>query len=265
MQALADSISAVGLLHPIVIRSDKTLVAGARRLAALELLGESEASVHVVDGLEYALALLKAERDENTCRKDFTPLEMVAMGKALEALEKPKAKERQQEHGKTAPGKAKNTPGNFPEVNGRTREHVAEAVGVSDRTYEKAKAVAEAAETDPNRFADLAEKMDRTGKVDGAYKAMRKRQAPEPPITTRAKDDNGRAIQRTLWKLVNESPREFLVASFEQRRSGIVADVRSLRRDLDYANSTLRERGKREIQLDLDNLASDEENPEEAA
>ena len=84
-------------------------------------------------------------------------------------------------------------------------------------------------------------------------------------VTTRAKDDNGRAIQRTLWKLVNESPREFLVASFEQRRSGIVADVRSLRRDLDYANSTLRERGKREIQLDLDNLASDEENPEEAA
>lgn len=44
----------------------------------------------------YALyrALLEAERDENTCRLDMKPSEKVALGLALEELEKPKARER---------------------------------------------------------------------------------------------------------------------------------------------------------------------------
>jgi len=36
-----------------------------------------------------------AERDENVCRLDFTPSEAVALAGRLEALERPKAKERQ--------------------------------------------------------------------------------------------------------------------------------------------------------------------------
>jgi hypothetical protein len=79
-----------------------------------------------------------AERDENTCRKDLLPTEAVALGAAIEAVEKGAAKERQREHGKTAPGRRKNTSGKLPEViQGEAREKVAAAVGMKARTYEK--------------------------------------------------------------------------------------------------------------------------------
>ncbi len=60
-------------------------------------------------------------------------------------MERPAAKERQKDHGGTAPGKGKNTCGKLPQlIAGRTREKVGEAIGVSGKTYEKAKQVAEA-------------------------------------------------------------------------------------------------------------------------
>jgi hypothetical protein len=49
--------------------------------------------VNVVKSLEEAWALLRAERDENTCRKDFTPLEAVALGESLEGIERKAAKD----------------------------------------------------------------------------------------------------------------------------------------------------------------------------
>ena len=57
-------------------------------------LGWEYVPVHRVGGLDDTLKQLRAERDENTCRKDFTPSEAVAIGKAIEDLEKPKARER---------------------------------------------------------------------------------------------------------------------------------------------------------------------------
>ena len=70
-----------------------------------------------------------------------TPSEAVEIGKAIEEMERPKAAERRREHGGTSPGKpADNTSGNLPEVSGDTRDKVAEALGMSGKTYEKAKA-----------------------------------------------------------------------------------------------------------------------------
>ncbi|MGH3095124.1 MAG: ParB/RepB/Spo0J family partition protein [Streptosporangiales bacterium] len=94
---LAESMNTVGLLQPVVVTSDGALVAGARRLAAARSLGWDEVPAHVVETLDDAAALLRAERDENTCRKDFTPSEEYALYQALLELEKPKAKERQSE------------------------------------------------------------------------------------------------------------------------------------------------------------------------
>jgi hypothetical protein len=67
-------------------------------------------------------------------------------------------------------------------MNGKTRDRVAEAVGMSGRTYEKAKQVAEAAEKDPEPFGELREEMDATGKVDGPHKKRqeRKQQDQQP-------------------------------------------------------------------------------------
>lgn len=49
VSGLAKSIEAVGLLHPIVVRSDGRLIAGERRLAACKLLGWKEVPVTVLD------------------------------------------------------------------------------------------------------------------------------------------------------------------------------------------------------------------------
>src|ERR1035437_3651123 len=47
--SLADSISEVGLLHPVVVTPEGRLIAGQRRLGACRLLGWPEVPVTVVD------------------------------------------------------------------------------------------------------------------------------------------------------------------------------------------------------------------------
>lgn len=74
IRELADSIASVGLLHPIVITPKRRLVAGGRRLSAVRSLGWSEVPVRVVD-ITTAEKALRAEADENTCRKELTSYE----------------------------------------------------------------------------------------------------------------------------------------------------------------------------------------------
>ena len=175
LDALVKSIGDVGLLQPIAVRPDNLLVSGERRLEAVKKLGWDVVPVRIVFNLDEVLQLLKAERDENTCRKDFTPEEAVAIGLAIEEMEKPKAKERQAQ----AKGKPQGTKKseevscvNFTQQNGRTRDKVAEAVGMSGPTYEKAKRVVEAAESDPEQFGPIKEEMNKTGNVNGAFKKL---------------------------------------------------------------------------------------------
>ncbi len=165
---LAQSITRVGLLHPIVVTPEGKLIAGQRRLAAAKHLGWTEVPVHVVDLQD----ILLGESDENACRKTLTPSEQVAIAEAVDQLERERAKERQREHGGTAPGR-KNTPGNFPDVSrGDRRDRVAKAVGVSAPTLKKAQAVVRAAEADPVTFGPVQEEMDATGKVDPAFRKV---------------------------------------------------------------------------------------------
>jgi tRNA1(Val) A37 N6-methylase TrmN6 len=171
LDALAARIAG-GLLQPIAVTPDGILVVGARRLEAAKKLGWETIAVHVVTELDDALALLKAERDENTCRKDFTITEKVALGQALEDLERRQAKQRQRDGGRNG-GKGS---GNLPEPStGDTRDKVAGAVGMSGRSYQKARTVVEAAESDPRRFGDVAAKMDQTGNIDQAFKNVQRR------------------------------------------------------------------------------------------
>jgi len=69
--------------------------------------------------------LTTAERDENTCREDMKVTEMVALGLILEPLERLKAKDRQEELGRTH-----GTPSEkFTEgAKGNTRDIVGEAI-----------------------------------------------------------------------------------------------------------------------------------------
>jgi hypothetical protein len=193
LEPLKRSIAEVGLLQPIVVTDDRRfitdpkcryrLVAGERRLRAMAEMDYTHVPAYVV-GIEDATALLIAERDENTCRKPHAPSEAVSLGRALEALEREAARQRQ---GATRARKGQKVGGpqgggNFPPrsepaaVNGKTRDKVGEAVGMSGRTYQKAAAVVAAAEVDPDGFGDLPAAMDRTGKVHQVYREMRRRE-----------------------------------------------------------------------------------------
>ena len=183
LRPLIRSMGEIGLLHPVVIQPDGTLVAGRRRLEAALKLGWESIPARVLDFNSVA----RAEHDENTVRQDFLPTESVAIARALAPeLSTPvgRPSNRIQESFLDSIGTSATTPG------GQTRRKVAGYVGMSDRTLDKAKAVVEAAEADPGRYGPLAEEMDRTRRVEGAYKRLRRAQqaaslaASPPPLPT---------------------------------------------------------------------------------
>ncbi len=69
VRELADSISEVGLLNPITVNQENTLIAGFHRLEAAKLLGwkEIECTVSRLDSLQAKLA----EIDENFVRVEL--------------------------------------------------------------------------------------------------------------------------------------------------------------------------------------------------
>jgi hypothetical protein len=87
---LKQSIQDIGaLIQPIVLGPGNKLLCGARRLEAGRQLGWTEIDyVRSIDR-DDAISLLKAERDENVCRKPMTPSELVTLGRRLEELERP--------------------------------------------------------------------------------------------------------------------------------------------------------------------------------
>jgi N6-adenosine-specific RNA methylase IME4 len=163
LDGLAASIAELGLLHPVVIRPDGSLIAGARRLRAAELNGWSDIPVRVV----HLDAVVRGEFAENACRKDFTPSELVAIGREVERDERERAKEREREGGR------RKGSGKLPDPEkGDSRDKIAKQLGISGRTYEKARAVVEAAENEPEKFGHLIEVLDRYRGVDRAHRAL---------------------------------------------------------------------------------------------
>lgn len=140
LHSLIKSIETVGLLHPIVVNTKRELVAGGRRLEAVKRIGWVDVPTVIVDGLDETTEALKAERDENTCRKPWTVTEMAEMGRQLEELERPKAKEASNKN--LLQNKDESEVENF-HLGGKVRDKVGEALGVSGKTYEKAKVISE--------------------------------------------------------------------------------------------------------------------------
>ncbi len=129
-------------------------------LEAMKRLGMTAAIVRIAENLHDAAELMEAERDENTERKPFTPSEAVSIGKRIEEAYKPKAEEAKRQ----SPGRPSKKGGaTCPKVSDsptrdeskRTTAVASEAAGMSRRTYEKAKAVVEAAEVDPEKHGDI--------------------------------------------------------------------------------------------------------------
>jgi ParB-like chromosome segregation protein Spo0J len=167
LDELCRSLAEVGQLQPIAVTPDHQLLAGRRRLAAARKLGWETIAAHVVAGLDDALRMLHAERDENICRVPLRISERVELGCRLETLESKEARKRQGRRGQARSEKITEQAGR-----GQTRDKVGAALGLSGPTYERARAVITAAREDPERYAELVERMDRTGKVDGCYRAL---------------------------------------------------------------------------------------------
>jgi len=115
---------------------------------------------------------IKAEQDENTERKNWTPTEPLAIAQRLEPDEKKEAEQRLQEGQKQAgltPGRGrkkdeadssgKTLPTAKRNEQLRTKARTAKAAGISRPTLEKVKVVVEAAKQDPVRFAPVVKKM----------------------------------------------------------------------------------------------------------
>lgn len=187
------------------------LVAGGRRMEAMRSLGRIEIDANVAESLADELEALLAEGEENTEREPFTPTEAVEHAERIRAVEEERAAERRRDAARRAAAesaKARSsavseniTPlfvgaepsGKFPEgsptqpskrtaqekASAETRNRVARATGMSGRTLEKARHVVEAARDpeapEPVREAarEAQAAMDRTGKVDPAFKKVR--------------------------------------------------------------------------------------------
>jgi N6-adenosine-specific RNA methylase IME4 len=152
---LAASIDEIGLLHPIVVHSDGTLIAGARRLAACMSLGWKEIPVTVID-LDQ---IVRGEFAENAYRKNFLPSEIEAIRRAMAPAETAAAKERKSSRKLSGTGID-------------TRDKIGAFAGVSGRQVEKIAAVVAAAEAEPEKYSKLVRDMDRGG-VNGPYKRLK--------------------------------------------------------------------------------------------
>ncbi len=187
IEGLAKSIEELGLLHPIVLAPDNTLIVGLRRVEACRSLGWEAIPATVASSLDGFDRLLKAQCEENTCRKALTPEEAVAMGRLIEAAYRPKARAAQRAGGgdkrsvQTRP-LGVSCPKRSRDESARTTAVAARAVGMSRRTYEQAREVVDSGER------ALLDEMNKTGRVSGAYRKLRvKRQADEiakepPPL-----------------------------------------------------------------------------------
>nr|WP_263481017.1 ParB N-terminal domain-containing protein [Pseudosulfitobacter pseudonitzschiae] len=165
LTSLADSIAALGLLQPIGIAPDNTLIFGERRLRACrDVLGLVEIEVRVID----MPSIVVGENAENEVRKDFTPSERVAIARAIA----------DEIGGRQGQRTDMELPQNIAEVSKgqETREFAAKKAGFGNReTFRQAEAVTERA------APELVEAMD-TGKVSifAAHKALR--ETPERQV-----------------------------------------------------------------------------------
>ncbi len=89
------------------------------------------------------------------------------------------AKERQREHGKTAPGKQKTLPATLPEVKGDARDKAGKAVGVSGKYIDYATKVINNAEPEVVKAVD-------EGRMSVVTAAILSSEPPGPPTGFRS-------------------------------------------------------------------------------
>jgi len=162
-----DSIKQHGILEPLLIKSDGTIISGHRRYAAALEVGLTEIPVREVSydsDLEEREAVIHHNKQRT---KTFSQKMREAM--ELEEIERERAKERQ---GERTDIKQTFASSEF----GQTRDKVASELDMSGETYRKAKRVWEAAKEDGiERIQKEVEKIENGAQsISGAYETLRR-------------------------------------------------------------------------------------------
>ena len=128
---LIASIERLGLLQPITIAPDGTLLCGRRRLEAIRQLKWQTIKVWVRSGISDELNSLLAQQDENMLHKPLSVIEAASLYRELKAVLAEDAARRQRAtrfgatDAETGPGGAESAP---PSRTGKTRNQAAELV-----------------------------------------------------------------------------------------------------------------------------------------
>ena len=141
---LATSIDRDGLLQPLTITIDGILVCGARRLAAIKMLGWRTVNVWVRGGLSDRLGKLLAEQDDNMLHKPYNQLEAAGLYREIkqvmaeDAARRDAATRFSSENQPGSDGGAKFAPPSLGPL-GKAREQAAAMIpgGASHTTLEK--------------------------------------------------------------------------------------------------------------------------------
>ena len=171
LEELANDIHEHGLINPITVMEQSeggyVLIAGLRRLKAMERMGAKEIRATVMTALE-ADEMLMLEIAENEQRKEFTVSEKLAFAEKLKAVEAEKAKQRQIR--KSSNFVVANRPPQTKHAEtGKARDIVAQKAGFTSTTQmRRAQAVSESR-------PDLMEPVDKGEKsISGAYSDMQR-------------------------------------------------------------------------------------------
>jgi ParB family chromosome partitioning protein len=130
---LAESIKIVGLINPITVGKDNTLITGAHRLEACRLLGFDEIGCVVLDCDDLRTELV--EIDENLIRNDLDPISVGEL--ALRRDEILEALGLRAKVGQGRPAKNGAVPAPL-----KTTESIAKESGISERTLQENKQLA---------------------------------------------------------------------------------------------------------------------------
>lgn len=185
---LVASIRERGLLQPITIAPDGTLLCGARRLEAVRRLGWKHINVWVRSGLSTRLQQLLAEQDDNTLHKPLTATEAAALYRELKQIIAEDAGRRQQAtqfRARTEYAATSGAADSAAPQHGDARAQAAQMV-TGTNSYSRLEQVSEIQRiaddaTSPARVhevavAELAE-LDADGKVFGHYQRVKMAQA----------------------------------------------------------------------------------------
>ena len=215
---LAADIRQNGLINPIAVMSvgddEYRLIAGLRRLRAIESMGLTEIDIRILTPAD-AEAELMIEISENEQREEFTFSEKMDFARLLEVIEAEKANERM------LSGKRVDDPvDDRPQGQGKVRDIIGEKIGMSGRQYSRAKHIAENA---PDEIIEELDKGERS--INKTYEELRSKEKEEKSSAETADYD----IQEdSESNNVEEFPSSTVSPSVSKRKSAKMPDIEAL-------------------------------------